>query len=95
VATISDLQRALSSTQLKEAKLNWPRIPRISVTIPDPPRLDPEILRWSAEKAAAPVETRNAVLALLEETRSQARWLRWTFFLVALSVILSLVALLK
>jgi hypothetical protein len=47
---------------------------------------------WVAEKNAAPIVTGDAILALLEETRKNARRERW-ILLVSVAALVALVAL--
>jgi hypothetical protein len=55
---------------------------------------DAEILNnfaWESEKAVAPVVTRDAVLALLEEAKASKRRDRWTLGFVAASTVVVVV----
>jgi hypothetical protein len=82
MATIRDLERVLGSESPEMAEERRKRLTDAFST----PTIEPEVLRWQIEKDAAPVATRDAVLALIEEGRAQARWGRRMFWLTALSV---------
>lgn len=56
------------------------------------PKISPEALGWQFEKETAPIATRDAVEALLEESRAQARWGRWMFWLTVANVVLAAAA---
>jgi hypothetical protein len=64
--------------------------------LPPRPGPDPEAMArinaWVAEKNAAPIVTGDAILALLEETRKNARRERW-ILLVSVAALVALVAL--
>jgi hypothetical protein len=95
MATVMDLDRILQSQDPSEKKeVEWPRFDWINSirfpTLPTPAiEVDPEISAWFAEKETAPVETRDAVLELLGETR---RWGRRMFMLTAANVVLAFVS---
>jgi hypothetical protein len=55
-------------------------------------RVSPEVFRWQAEKEGAPVATRNAVLALLDEIRAEADRDRWILRLAVVSVVVTTIA---
>jgi hypothetical protein len=83
---IADLKRALADESPEEAEERRKRLTdALSM-----PTIKPEVLRWQLEKDAAPVTTRDAVLALVEEGRAQARWGRRMFWLTALSIAVAL-----
>jgi hypothetical protein len=86
MAEIIELDRALRD-EPEKAEGGW-RSLTDRLRIPD---IDPEVFRSQVEKSLAPVETRDAVLALLGESRRQARWGRWMFWLAAVTFVLTLV----
>ena len=63
-----------------------------------PPLIDSEAMARlnakTAEAFVAPIITRDAILALLEETRKNARRERWILLIAAASFVVSLVAVL-
>ena len=77
--TIADLERALTNETPEETQ---DRRRRLADAL-RPPDMAAS-MRWRAEREAAPVVTRDAVLALVEE----ARWGRW---LTAANVALTLI----
>jgi hypothetical protein len=95
---IRKLQEAIDKAAPKEAlrvashfAFKVPRIAR-----PDLPGLDQEtLMRISAadaERRVAPVITRDATLALLEETRKNARRGRWILWIAGASLVVSIAA---
>jgi len=56
-----------------------------------PPRLSPEALQWAMEKDGAPLATKEAMLALLAETRATNYLARWTLFVAFLALCCSAV----
>ena len=71
--------------QLEEALAKQPA--RDAARPPDPLRLSSEALRWGLENDLAPVETKNALWALLDEARL-TRWIALASLLVSLATLL-------
>jgi hypothetical protein len=75
--TIRQLEKALAK-----------RAPEDATHRPSEPLgLSPEALRWSMEKDAAPLEAKNALLALLDEAR-QTRWIALASLAVSVATLL-------
>jgi hypothetical protein len=84
--TIADLKRVLANETPEQAEDRRRRLAD-ALRVPD----IAASMQWQAEKEVAPVVTRDAVLALVEESRSQARWGRRMFWLAAANVALTLI----
>jgi len=82
--TIRDIERAFRDEPPEKADERRKRLADV-LRPPDMARS----LAWQAEKESAAVATRNAVLTLVEETRSHGRWM---LALTAANVVLTLVA---
>jgi hypothetical protein len=81
------VQKSMPKMGLSNFKMPVPR-----GIVPDPEQMA-RINRSMAEKAVAPLVTRDAILALVEETRAGAKRDRWILGAAVTSVILSALAL--
>jgi hypothetical protein len=48
-------------------------------------------MAWQAEKDAAPIVTRDVMVAMLAQMRKDSRWMRATFWLVAATLVATVV----
>jgi hypothetical protein len=96
MATVSELKKALTANGSDEAEQTTRPGSKPWGAGWKPWDLDPETMRWEAERAAAPVATRDALYAILAEQRailaeqrSTSRLTRWTFIAAAAAVVLA------
>ena len=81
--TLRQLEEALSRDPSKDAERPLSDLFRA-------PPLDPDVFRWRAEKESAPIEARDALLAVLAEARATTRLVRWTLVVAVLALVVSL-----
>ena len=86
VPTIRQIQEALAKQAPEELEDSEPpRAPPVREAL----RLSPDVIRFRAEKDAAPLVARDALLDVLAEARATTRLARWTLLVAAVTLLVS------